>query len=99
MIRFRVDAVHGKQRQAQVADLGQHALQGGLIDNRPGQRRDVRTPVCFLSKIAYGPYPARRMCVTTDAPDPPTLCAMPIFAPGTCVSPARPVSCRYSSTI
>src|SRR5689334_10618012 len=44
-------------------------------------------------------YSAFRICVRIVAPEPPMFCAMPTFAPSTCVLPHSPRNCWTTSTI
>ena len=69
---FWVDPVDRQQRQTEVADLGEQAVQGRLVDDRaveeggavglgvrvmPSNRAAQRGPRCPLSRISYRPAP------------------------------------------
>jgi hypothetical protein len=59
---LRLDAAHGDQRQVEVSDLGEQAVQGRLVGDRPGDgglaARDAGQPVSIGWRLASLSQPA-----------------------------------------
>jgi len=54
-ISLRVEAAYRELRQAQVADLGEQAVQGRLVGDRPGD--DGLAAVVAVDPQVFGPRP------------------------------------------
>src|SRR4051794_25730030 len=53
---FGFGAIHRQQWKTEVTDAGEHAVQGGLVDERPGQNRgSVVLPLDLQTAEPIGP--------------------------------------------